>query len=106
MNAPHITVSYNGGEKKVSLAVQPGLELSDSEVDNAQTDLHRILRKLFNVDQGQTFHLYEVVTGRVMSKESFREPTYCHTFPNHWYMVLDTYSSSNGSHLYSVCMTN
>lgn len=99
MSAPHITVSYNGGEKRVPLSVQPSLELTDSQVDRAEGELHRVLRKLFNVDPEVAFYLHEVETKRVMSKESFREPSYCQSFPTHWYLVMDSYSatSANGS---------
>lgn len=100
MSTPCITVSYNGGEKKrVSLSVQPSLELSDFQVERAEGELQRVVRKLFNVDQETAFYLYEVETKRVMSKESFREPSYCQTFPTHWYLVIDNYSTSNGSSL-------
>lgn len=95
MSSPHITVSYSGGEKRVSLSVKPSLELSDSQVDRAESDLHRLLRRLFAVDSGVPFYLHEVETGRVMSKESFREPSYCLTFPAHWYMVMDSSSSTD-----------
>ena len=97
MNPPFITVSYNGGEKKVPLAVRPSLELSDSQVSSAQGELHKVLRKIFNVEQGVQFYLHEVETKRVMSKESFREPTYCQTFPTHWYMVMDKFTNGTGS---------
>lgn len=94
MNIPHITVSYNGGEKRVPLGVQPSLELSDSEVNIAQGELHRVLRKIFCVEQDTPFFLHEVETGRVMSKESFREPNYCVNFPTHWYLVMDGYATN------------
>lgn len=93
MGTPHITVGYKGGEKRVTLSVQPSLELSDSQVDLAESELHRLLRRLFGVDSSAAFYLHEVETGRVMSKESFREPSYCLTFPAHWYMVM---ASSTG----------
>lgn len=97
MSSPHITVSYNGGEKRVSLSVQPSLELSDAEVDLAEGELRRLLRKLFNVEQNTAFYLHEVESGRVMSKESFREPGYCTNFPTHWYLEMDSYPTSNGN---------
>ena len=97
MSSPHITVSYNGWEKRVSLSVQPSLELSDAEVDNAEGELRRLLRKLFNVEQSTAFYLHEVESGRVMSKETFREPGYCTNFPTHWYLQMDTYPTTNGS---------
>ena len=97
MSVPHIAVSYNGGEKRVSLSVQPSLELSDSEVDNAAGELHKVLRNMFSVEANTAFYLHEVETGRVMSKESFREPKYCQTFPTHWYLVIDNYSTSNST---------
>ena len=97
MATPLITVSYNGGEKKVALSVQPRLELSDSEVDRAESELHRVLRKLFNMEQDSSFYLHEVESKRVMSKESFREPSYCQNFPTHWYLVMDSYPAANGN---------
>lgn len=97
MSTPHITVSYNGGERRVALSVRPSLELTDSQVDRAESELHRVLRKLFNMDQETAFYLHEVETKRVMSKESFREPSYCHSFPSHWYLVMDSYTATNGS---------
>ncbi len=97
MSLPHIKVSYNGEEKKVSLGVVPSLELTDSEVDSAQGRLHRLLRKVFNVHLDTGFYLYEVETRRAMSKESFREPSYCESFPSHWYMVIENYPSNGSS---------
>ena len=94
MNTPYITVSYSGGEKRVGLCMQPSLELSDSEVEQVESELHKLLRRLFNVEPSVSFYLHEVETGRVMSRESFREPSYCQMFPPHWYMVMD--SSSTG----------
>lgn len=90
MNPPYITVSYKSSEKKVPLALRPSLELSDFQVDSAHGDLHRLLRELFSIEEGTNFYLYEVESGRAMSKESFREPSYCQSFPSHWFMVMDT----------------
>lgn len=94
MDKPYVTVSYNGGEKRVPLCVQPSLELSDSEVEQAEGELHKLLRRLFSVEPNVAFYLHEVETGRVMSRESFREPSYCEVFPPHWYMVMDSSSST------------
>ncbi len=94
---PTITVSYDGSEKRVALGVQPSLELSDSEVEKAESALHTLLRRLFSVESGCAFYLHEVETGRVMSKESFRQPSYCQTFPTHWFLVLDSFSASSSS---------
>ena len=80
-----ITVSYSGVEKRVPLAVEPSIELSDDQVNNAELDLHSRLRELFQVPSGDQFYLHEAETARVMSKESFRE--YTVTFPSHWYLV-------------------
>ncbi len=89
MNPPLITVSHNGEEKAVPLAVLPSLELSDMEVENALASLLKALRKSFNLHSDDTFYLYETETNRAMNQESFRDPNYCRTFPGHWYMVLD-----------------
>jgi hypothetical protein len=89
MNTPNITVSYGGGEKRIRLCVQPSLELSDTDVEEAEKELHRLLRRLFSLEASVGFFLHEVETDRVMTMESFREPSYCVAFPPHWYMVMD-----------------
>ena len=103
MNTPSITVSYNGSEKRVALSVHPSLELTDSQVENAEGELYSLLRRLFNVvDSSLAFYLHEVETGRVMSRESFRQPSYCQNFPTHWYMVLENYPANRDTTSFQV----
>jgi len=103
MNPPHITVSYNGEEKTVPLAVQPSIELSDREVENALASLQKLLRSSFRLLPEETFHLYEAEENRTMTQESFREPGYCRLFPSHWYLKHGKVrSDENGGPIQSV----
>lgn len=99
MNPPHIKVSYNGEEKTVPLVVQPSIELSDSEVENALSSLQKILRKSFTLLPDDIFYLFEAEKNRTMTQESFREPNYCRTFPGHWYLVLSSNNSSGSPYV-------
>ena len=84
----NITVSYAGGKKAVALAVKPSLVLSDTQVDYAETELRKELVRAFRVIGEATFYLHEAESGRIMSKESFRDPSYCEHFPRYWYLVV------------------
>ena len=84
-----ITVSYNGREKRVPLVIQPSLELSDFQVDEAELELFRIVQHVFNVPAEAAFFLHEAETNRIMTKESFRDPSYLLEFPRHWYLTVE-----------------
>ncbi len=85
MASTSITVSYLGVEKQVPLSIKPCLELSDQEVVHTELELHKQLRRLFQVSSDVQFYLHEAESSRVMSKESFRE--YSGSFPSHWYLI-------------------
>lgn len=84
-----ITVSYNGREKRIPLVIQPSLELSDFQVDEAELELFRIVQHVFNVPAEAAFFLHEAETDRIMTKESFRDPSYLQEFPRHWYLTVE-----------------
>lgn len=84
-----ITVSYNGREKRIPLVVQPSIELSDFEVDQAELELCGIVRHIFNIAAEAGFSLHEAETDRTLTKESFRDPTYVTAFPKFWYLTVD-----------------
>ena len=88
-DAVKITVGYNGRERRIPLVVQPSLELSDFQVDQAELELCGIVRHVFSVPAEAGFSLHEAETDRILTKESFRDPSYLQTFPTHWYMTLE-----------------
>ena len=75
------------------LLVHPSLELSDAEVQDAHLSLHTHLRRAFRLSQKATYYIHEVETGRILTQESYRDPSYCPNFPSHWYLVLEKSSS-------------
>lgn len=85
-----IAVGYSGKEKLLPLAITPALELSDEQVDWAESVLMRILRHNFHILPGASAYLHEAETGRIMTKESFRDPANLPRFPKHWYLTVDT----------------
>jgi len=89
-----ITVSYAGREKRIPLVVSPSLELSDVQVEYAESELHRVVRHVFQLPYESLFYLHEAESGRIMSRETFREPTQLSAFPRHWYLTVENYSES------------
>jgi len=89
-----ITVSYAGREKRIPLVVSPSLELSDVQVEYAESELHRVVRHVFQLPYESRFYLHEAESGRIMSRETFREPTQLSAFPRHWYLTVENYSES------------
>ena len=94
-----ITVSFSGREKRIPLVVKPNLELSDEQVDHAEGELQRILRHVFQVSPEARIYLHETMTGRIMSKESFRDPANLPEFPKHWYLTTETLETSSSPYL-------
>lgn len=93
-----ITVSYAGAQKVVSLAVKPSLELSDTQVDYAESELQKEILRAFRVVGEAGFYLHEAESGRIMSKESFREPAYCEHFPRYWYLEVAEQPGAKNKH--------
>lgn len=91
-----ITVSYNGRERRIPLVVQPSLELSDFQVDQAELELCGIVRLAFNVPTEVEFSLREAETNRTLTKESFRDPSYLQAFPKYWYLTVEKSASEGG----------
>ena len=92
----HITVSYSGKEKRVPLAVRPSLELSDFDVDQAELELCGIVCHLFNIPVEAAFSLHEAESSRILTKESFRDPSYIQRFPTHWYLTVEKTAAEVG----------
>ena len=88
-NSVQINVTFSGQEHQLSLSIRPSLELSDFKVDAAEGELDQALRRAFSIKAEERFYLHEAVSGRIMSKESFRDPNYCEEFPRHWYLVVE-----------------
>ena len=84
-----VTISYGGKEKRIPLAVRPALELSDEQVAFAETDFMAIVRRVFQVPPDNRAELYETEGGRIMTRESFRDPSYLPNFPRHWYLTTE-----------------
>ena len=91
-----ITVSYAGKEKRIPLVVRPSLELSDVDVDQAELELCHIVRHVFNIPVESDFSLHEAETSRILTKESFRDPSYLSTFPPHWYLTVEKTAGEAG----------
>ena len=91
-----ITVSYTGREKRIPLAVKPSLELSDVDVDQAELGLCNIVRHVFNIPVEAAFSLHEAETSRILTKESFRDPSYLTSFPPHWYLTVEKTTTEAG----------
>lgn len=91
-----ITVSYNGRERRIPLVVQPSLELSDFEVDQAELELCGIVRLAFNVPAEVEFSLREAESNRTLTKESFRDPSYLQAFPKYWYLTVEKSATEAG----------
>ncbi len=88
-NSVQIMVSFSGREQVLPLSVRPSLELPDSKVDAAESQLDCALRQAFAIQADDTIYLHEAVTDRILSKETFRDPGYCDEFPRHWYLVVE-----------------
>ena len=88
-NSVQIMVSFSGREQTLPLSVRPSLELPDSKVDAAESQLDRALRQAFEIQADDTIYLHEAITNRILSKETFRDPRYCDAFPRHWYLVVE-----------------
>ena len=101
-NCVQITVSFNRQEEVLPLTIRPSLELSDYKVDAAEDELFKALRKAFAIESDDTFYLHEAESGRIMSKESFRDPGYCSNFPSHWYLVVERRPDGKGNAGYVV----
>ena len=93
-NSVNIKVSFSGQEQVLPLSIRPSLELSDYKVDTAEDLLDQALRRAFSIQPDATFYLHEAETGRIMSKESFRDPGYCSDFPRHWNLIVEQRSNA------------
>ena len=89
-----ITVSYAGIDKRIPLVVTPSLELSDEQVTYAERELHGVIRHVFKIPHESLFYLHEAESGRIMSRETFREPTQLSAFPRHWYLTVENYNGT------------
>ena len=92
-----IAVSYAGIDKRIPLVVTPSLELSDEQVMYAESELHRVIRHVFKIPHESLFYLHEAESGRIMSKETFREPTQLSAFPRHWYLTVENYNGTGAA---------
>lgn len=93
-NSVKINVTFRRQEHQLSLSVRPSLELSDFKVDAAEGELDQALRTAFSLEAQEKFYLHEAVSGRILSKETFRDPGYCDEFPRHWYLVVEHHGTS------------
>ena len=88
-NSVQIKVSFNHQEQVLPLTIRPSLELTDLKVDAAEDELDQALRRAFDIQEDDTFYLHEAESGRILTKETFRDPGYCSSFPTHWYLVVE-----------------
>lgn len=90
---PEIVVSYgdSGETTRVDIGLVPRLELRDEQVDDATSKLYSFLKSAFHLPSESRLTLYETETGRILSKETFRDPSFVSNFPRYWYLT-----ASNG----------
>ena len=88
-SVPEIVVSYgNGGESTcVDIGVVPSLELRDEQVEEATSNLFSFLRSAFHLPFESRLILHETESGRTLSNETFRDPSFVSNFPRYWYLT-------------------
>ena len=84
-----ISVTYEGTEQSIPLVVRPSLELSDEQVDRADSELRGLLRQNFQLPPDSRCFLYEAVSRRFLSAESFRDPSNLPVFPHRWVLSVE-----------------
>ena len=84
-----VTVTYEGKEQNIPLVVAPSLELSDEQVDLADRELRKSLRQAFQISPDVRCFLYEAVSKRSLSAESFRDPNNLPAFPQRWILTVE-----------------
>lgn len=87
--SPVIIVSYEGREGPFRINVGPSLELSDDAIERASEELWDSIRASFRLSSGSRFALHEAESGRIMSKETLRDPSCMPSFPKYWYLTVD-----------------
>lgn len=92
-SVPELVVSYgdSGETTRVDIGVEPSVELSDEQVEDAISRLYSFLKTAFHLPRDNRLTLHETETGRTLSKETFRDPSYVSNFPRYWYLT-----ASNG----------
>ncbi|KAL5497395.1 hypothetical protein EMCRGX_G013860 [Ephydatia muelleri] len=78
-----------GTEQSIPLVVRPSLELSDEQVGRADSELRRQLRQTFQLPPDSRCFLYEAVSRRSLSAESFRDPNNLPVFPHRWVLTVE-----------------
>ena len=90
-----ILVSYEGKEQTIPLVVRPSLELSDGQIDRADSELKKLLRQTFQLPPESRCFLYEALSRRSLSAESFRDPSNLPVFPQRWLLSVEPSSSAS-----------
>ena len=88
---PEIVVSYGdrGDSTCVDIGVLPCLELRDEQVQEATDRLYSFLRSAFHLPYDSRLTLHETENGRILSKETFRDPSFVKQFPKYWYLTAE-----------------
>lgn len=81
-----VTVSYDNKDETFYVGTRPSLELSDLQVDQAYDHLWQDVRRFFHLPMDSRATLYEAETNRILSKETFRDPTCIKKFPKYWFV--------------------
>ncbi len=100
---PEIIVSYGaGGESTcVDIGIVPSLELSDEQVEEATTKLFSFLRSAFHLPFESRLTLHATESGRTLSNETFRDPSFVSNFPRYWYMTAGNgFNASNSTSVF------
>lgn len=86
---PEIVVSYGnrGDSTCVGIGVVPSLELRDEQVEEATNNLYNFLRSAFHLPCESRLTLHETESGRILSNETFRDPSFVSNFPRYWYLT-------------------
>ncbi len=99
---PEIVVSYGGGGDStcVDIGIVPSLELQDEEVEEATSNLYEFLRSAFHLPCESKLTLHETESGRILSNETFRDPSFVSNFPRYWYLTAG--NGFNAPHITSM----
>lgn len=99
-SSPVIVINYGGRDGSFDIGVKPSLELRDDDIDQAADNLWDSIRRLFQFNNETRFAVHEAESNRILTKETFRDPSCIPFFPKYWYITVD-----NGYHHHTTSTT-